>query len=538
MLFSSSVFLFLFLPLCLLGYQLASRFGRASRFGFLILASVLFYSYWDPRFVFVLAGSMLMNFVFMKLLVRSGDRHGQAWMVTAIVANLGVLFYFKYLFPLLGWAHAVGLTAHSWQNVVLPLGISFFTFTQIAYLIDLRQGMAEEQDFLSYGLFVTFFPHLIAGPIIHHREMMPQFNAPDAETPAQLEEDRASYQHPSGQAARKPRPGLNREDMALGLTWFTLGLGKKVLIADAIANLPNEFFAHTHDYGFSVAWLSVLAYAMQLYFDFSGYSDMAMGLARMFSIRFPLNFHSPYKSTSIIDFWSRWHMTLTRYLTLYLYNPIALHMNRRRLAAGRKISKKATRSLSGFAELIAIPIGVTMFLAGVWHGAGMQFLWFGIAHAVYLTINHAWRVFVPSESRWQKLLPAPVCVAITFLAVLAAQVFFRADSTRDAVYVLGSLAGLHGQLHLPRLLQNVQVGYMHDTHEGLAVLAICLLIVWGMPNTQEILNQVPNDLKITPSLTDGIRWRPSPAWAILCSLLLVRIIASLETSTSFLYFQF
>jgi D-alanyl-lipoteichoic acid acyltransferase DltB (MBOAT superfamily) len=539
MLFSSSVFLFLFLPLCLLGYQLASRFGRASRFGLLILASVVFYGYWDPRFVFVLAGSMLINFFFMRRIARGGDRTGQAWLVAAITANLGALFYFKYLFPLLGWAHSAGLTSHAWQNVVLPLGISFFTFTQIAYLVDLRQGMAEVQDFLSYGLFVTFFPHLIAGPIIHHREMMPQFNTPN--NAAALEEARESYEHPSGPAIQPGRargPGLNSADMALGLTWFTLGLGKKVLIADAVANLPNEFYAFPHEYGFGVAWLSVLAYAMQLYFDFSGYSDMAMGLARMFSIRFPLNFHSPYKATCIIDFWQRWHMTLTRYLTLYLYNPIALSVNRRRLAAGRKVSKKATRSLSGFVELIAIPIGVTMFLAGVWHGAGMQFLLFGLAHAGYLTVNHAWRVFVPAESRWQRLLPAPVSVGLTFLAVLAAQVFFRANSARDAFYVLGSLVGRHGQFALPRTLEHIFAGFMRDTHTGIAVLAVCLFIVWGMPNTQEILGQVPGDLKVTPSVTHRIRWVANPAWAILCSLLLLRVVASLETSTSFLYFQF
>ncbi len=214
----------------------------------------------------------------------------------------------------------IGWTSHSFGSVLLPLGISFFTFTQIAYLIDLKEGIAEEQGLLSYLLFVTFFPHLIAGPIIHHSDMMPQFNS-------------------------RPVGGLRADDMTVGLTWFCLGLAKKVLLADRCAPIADLYFGHAVQYGGGAAWIGALAYLFQLYFDFSGYSDMAVGLARMFSIDFPINFNSPYKSLGIIEFWQRWHITLSTYLNMYLYNPIALHFSRRRMDAGKKVSKKATQTL-------------------------------------------------------------------------------------------------------------------------------------------------------------------------------------------------
>ena len=222
------------------------------------------------------------------------------------------------------------------HSILLPLGISFFTFTQISYLVDLAQGQAERQDFLSYLLFVTFFPHLIAGPILHHKEMMPQFGKPEPGINPQ------------------PRFALKAPDVALGMTWFLMGLAKKVLIADQLSHTADAAFLHAGSLPFTSALTGVVVYSMQLYFDFSGYSDMALGLARMFSIRFPLNFDSPYKATSVTEYWQRWHMTLTRYITLYLYNPLLLAVQRYRVRTGRKVSRKALATPAGFTAMVAL----------------------------------------------------------------------------------------------------------------------------------------------------------------------------------------
>jgi D-alanyl-lipoteichoic acid acyltransferase DltB (MBOAT superfamily) len=398
--------------------------------------------------------------------------------------------------------------------VLLPLGISFFTFTQIAYLIDLKQEMAEAQDLLSYVLFVTFFPHLIAGPIIHHSEMMPQF---------------AAQRH----------SGLRADDMAVGTTWFLMGLGKKVLIADRFGPIADSFYYGPHAFGTMATWVGVLSYAIQLYYDFSGYSDMALGLARMFSLTFPVNFNSPYKATNIIDFWQRWHMTLTRYLNLYLYNPLALAMSRRRIKSGKKASKKAQKTLEGFSQLIALPLVTTMFLAGIWHGAGLQFILFGLAHAFYLAVNHAWRTFVAEDSPWQKLLPAPVGVALTFSCVLVGQVFFRAASASSAFYVLGTLVGLHhgGGLDAFQGLHSSSRFANHGPQAALYI-AIAFAIFWALPNTQEILGQV-EETERNPSVAGGwLRWQPNLLWALVLILLTAVTMPFINASTSFLYFQF
>jgi len=516
MLFSSNVFLFLFLPVALLGYHVLGRFGRVPMFSWLSLVSLFFYGYWNPKYLFLLAGSILFNFAMSRVIAKSeNDRAKSMWLVSAIAGNLVLLFWFKYLFPLLHFAWSAGWLARSFGSVLLPLGISFFTFTQIAYLIDLRQEVAAPQDFLSYVLFVTFFPHLIAGPIIHHSEMMPQFTA-------------------------TRHSGLRADDMAVGTTWFLMGLGKKVLVADQFGPVADALYANPHGYGAQASWVGMLCYAMQLYFDFSGYSDMALGLARMFSLTFPVNFDSPYKAANIIDFWQRWHMTLTRYLNLYLYNPLALAMSRRRIRKGKKATKKAQRTLGGFSQIIALPMLTTMFLAGIWHGAGMQFILFGLAHAMYLTVNHAWRIFVPEDSPWQKLLPKPVAVLLTLSCVLVGQIFFRADSARDAFYVMGTLLHLHsgGGLgafagHLPGTSSFATV-----RSHAWVVIATAVAIVWLLPNTQEILGQVdPGELRRSV-VGNWLRWKPTPVWALAMMAMTALTLAILYLSTSFLYFQF
>jgi D-alanyl-lipoteichoic acid acyltransferase DltB (MBOAT superfamily) len=266
---------------------------------------------------------------------------------------------------------------------------------------------------------------------------------------------------------------------------------------------------------------------------------MALGLARIFSIRFPLNFDSPYKATSVTEYWQRWHMTLTRYLNLYLYNPLALAMSRRRIKSGKKASKKAQKTLEGFSQLIALPLVTTMFLAGIWHGAGLQFILFGLAHALYLSINHAWRTFVAEDSPWQKLLPAPVGVLLTFGCVLIGQIFFRAASASSAFYVLGTLAGLHhgGGLDAFKGMRTPS-RFVYSAPQAALYIAIAFAIFWALPNTQEILGQV-EDTERNPSVGGRwLRWQPNLLWALVIILLTAVTMPFIGASTSFLYFQF
>jgi alginate O-acetyltransferase complex protein AlgI len=540
MLFSSNVFLFLFLPVTLLGYQMLGRFGRVTMFSWLSLASLFFYGYWNPKYLLLLIGSIALNFIASRLIVWVKSEHGKTTaLVGAVIANLALLGWFKYLFPLLGFFHRIGWLGHNFGRVLLPLGISFFTFTQIAYLIDLKQEMAEPQDLLSYVLFVTFFPHLIAGPIIHHSEMMPQFNVQPNAHPNARRNVQPNAQ-PNAQRNLDRTWGLRADDMAVGTTWFLMGLGKKVLIADRFGPVADALWARPGSFGAQASWVGVLCYAVQLYFDFSGYSDMALGLARMFSLTFPVNFNSPYKSRNIIDFWQTWHMTLTRYLNLYLYNPLALNMSRRRIRSGKKASRKAQRTLGGFSQLIALPLLITMFLAGVWHGAGLQFILFGLAHAVYLMVNHAWRTFVPEESPWQRLLPLPVSVLLTFACVLVGQIFFRAPSSGSAVYVMGTMLGLHGGAGLAQFAGYLpsRSGFAASGLHAWTELALMGAIVWALPNTQEILGQVEESERFRSLGMRWLRWQPNFGWAVAMLVLTAATLTMLYASTSFLYFQF
>lgn len=303
----------------------------------------------------------------------------------AITANLLLLAYYKYAnFFVSSLSSAAGWESIN-LDIILPIGISFFTFTQVAFLVDTYQGKVKEYNFAHYLLFVTYFPHLIAGPVLHHKEMMPQFA------------DKKTYL-PSA------------DNFAIGLSIFVIGLSKKVLIADNIAPLANPVFEINAHPALVESWFGALAYAMQLYFDFSGYSDMAIGLSRLFGVRLPLNFNSPYKAENIIDFWRRWHMTLSRFLRDYLYIPLGGNRN---------------GSFARFRNLF-----ITMLLGGLWHGAGWTFVIWGGLHGIYLGINHGWH-FLQEKlglSASQSLRSKIVARSITFLAVLVAWVFFRAPS--------------------------------------------------------------------------------------------------------------
>jgi len=406
MLFNSYVFIFAYLPVVFFGFYAIGRYSHNQALLWLAFASLFFYAWWDVRFVGLLLGSIVFNYgagylIGLKLSKSIGS---PKWLlVSAIVANMILLGYFKYANFFVENLNYLAGTALLIGEVFLPLGISFFTFTQIAFLVDTYQGKVKEFSFIHYTLFVTYFPHLIAGPVLHHKEMMPQFARPDTCL-------------------------INLENVAVGLSVFVLGLAKKVLIADSMGDLATPIFDAVSTGGQPMlfeSWVGALAYTLQLYFDFSGYSDMAIGLSLMFNVRLPMNFNSPYKATSIIEFWRRWHMTLSRFLRDYLYIPLggSRHGNGRR-----------------YVNLMA-----TMLLGGLWHGAGWTFVVWGGLHGFYLMINHAWRNLKQrmgwgDGGRWSDLGAG----TLTFLAVVVGWVFFRSDNLATALQILSGMSGLNG----------------------------------------------------------------------------------------------
>lgn len=340
MLFNSFTFICAYLPVCLvLFYQLAKRDHKAAA-GFLAMASLLFYGWWNSRYVLLLVSSICGNFLLSEAIVRNRERPAAARFILAIAiaGDLALLGYYKYANFFVANVDSITGVTWSFPAIVLPLGISFFTFTQIAFLVDCYRNVARERNFLHFLLFISYFPHLIAGPILHHAEMMPQF----------------------GQAKTYR---LSAERLAVGTTMFILGLAKKVICADGISSVAQKVFAAAgagHAVDSWHAWSGALAYTMQIYFDFSGYCDMALGISIMFGIHLPLNFNSPYKAASIIDFWRRWHMTLSRFLRDYLYIPLG--------------GNRCTPPRRYFNLL------VTMLLGGLWHGAAWTYVaWGGIA---------------------------------------------------------------------------------------------------------------------------------------------------------------
>jgi alginate O-acetyltransferase complex protein AlgI len=530
MLFNSYPFIFGFLPIVLIGYQIAAHIHRRAVVVWLVIASMAFYAYWRPAFLLLLLASVLFNYALARLIGRRIPTgiSSRLLLYVGIAGNLSVLCYCKYLFPMLNWISRLAHSAAHWNDVLLPLGISFFTFTQIAYLIDLQEGSAKQSDLASYCLFVTFFPHLIAGPILHHGEMMPQF---------QQERD---YR-------------LRFNDLAVGVSWFIMGLFKKVIIADHFAIPANAAFRAPLYLAALPSWAGVLAYSLQLYFDFSGYSDMALGLARMFSIDFPLNFSSPYKAASIIDFWQRWHMTLTRYITVYIYNPASLWINRRRLAKGQKVSRKAFATRAGFLDMVVAPTFLTLLLAGIWHGAGLQFVIFGVLHGMYLSINHAWLIFrkasnLESQGLVRRRLGHASAVLLTFAAVLLGQVFFRANNISDALALLAGMFGLRGVGHLAPLAAGLAVhggnlpGDYVVTPRDLAEILVGFIIVWAFPNTQQILLKFKPALEVTKADLEArlvpVFWNPTVGWAASLAIAFFAALIRLQDPSTFLYFQF
>jgi D-alanyl-lipoteichoic acid acyltransferase DltB (MBOAT superfamily) len=511
MLFNSYEFIFLFLPVTAVVFFALSGVGLArAAAAWLGLASVFFYGYWSPRFVPLLLGSVAFNYLMGRVLlgqVRGGrTRRSATTLFVSVAVNLTVLAYFKYANFFLDSFNTVAGTHWDIGRIILPIGISFFTFTQIAYLVDTYQGKVKETNALHYLLFVTYFPHLIAGPVLHHKEMMPQFAL------------RTTYR-------------FQLTNFSVGVGFFIIGLFKKVILADGIQPFVGPVFdaAPSHVLTGLEAWGGALAYTMQLYFDFSGYSDMAIGLSKMLNVDLPLNFNSPYKALNITDFWRRWHMTLSRFLRDYLYIP---------LGGNRKGPTR--RYLNLFA---------TMVLGGLWHGAGWTFVIWGALHGVYLAINHAWQSFRGSvlghdleRSSW---LGRMLALTVTFLAVVVAWVFFRATSFDAALRVLAGMAGANGwvlPLEWQGLAQGAHLPVADLTAFGgtrqLLWIGCLSLAAFLLPNSQAIMARALQwfERGVSPVVLEISAW----AWLGSATLLVV-LLAAINGSrgvSEFIYFNF
>jgi len=541
MLFNSYEFIFAFLPVTLILFFLAGARSQRLALASLILASIFFYAWWRPINVLIIGPSLLVNYLIASSLQRLGaegkpPRRARWLLAAGVVFNLAFLGYFKYVNFFASALNDITGTQYVFEQVILPLGISFITFQKIAFLVDVHSQRIKSFSFADYCLFVLFFPQLIAGPIVHYREMMPQFQAASCR--------------------------LNRTDLAVGFTLFAIGLFKKVVLADGVSVYVTPVYAAAaagDTISLLPAWIAAVGFTLQIYFDFSGYSDMALGLGRMFGIRLPVNFDSPLKAASIIDFWLRWHITLTRFLTAYVYNPLVLWLTRRRLARGLPTMGGRTQSIGAFIQLLAAPTLFTMLISGLWHGAGYLFLIWGLLHGVFLVINHAWqlygtRLFVP-HPRYQRLF-GPASVVLTFISVAVAMVFFRATTLDAALTILKGMTG-HSGLSLPTHVAerlgpilnavpflSVSGGELERTLVTAAAwTGALLLIAFAMPNSLHFMARFEPAIayKARPfhlPLRTEVQWQPTLAWAAAICALAVTAVVRLGGKSEFLYWQF
>jgi alginate O-acetyltransferase complex protein AlgI len=518
MLFNSYTFLLVFLPLTLLVFQLLRRGNQRLAMGWLVVSSLAYYGVWNPDpeqawtpfYLILICSSCLANFCLGRILApRAHSAAGRGILAFGLIANLSLLFYFKYIGLFEKTMAFLTGGSFSLPDVILPLGLSFFTFQKIAFLVDAYRGETKAYKFLDFLLFVTFFPQLIAGPIVHHKEIMPQIQ-------------------------RSIGPARRSIDLSVGLTLFAMGLFKKVVIADNLAPIATRLFALAargeRDLTMAEAWVAATAYALQLYFDFSGYSDMAIGGSRLFGIRLPVNFHSPYKASSIVDFWRRWHITLSRFLRDYLY--FSIGGNRR-------------GPIRRYSNLL-----ITMLLGGLWHGAGWTYVLWGGLHGTFLCINHAW--FGLRKKFSIPAIPKPLAILLTFLVVVTAWVPFRAGafelgaggSTQSALAatksIFASMFGFNGWSNWPNA-SAMEVKFSH----GMRAVA-CVLIVWLLPNSQQIMRRYQPALGLkgltgktnAPGPRHPWQWRPTAPWIAFIILLLLGSLYEFDKLSEFIYFQF
>jgi alginate O-acetyltransferase complex protein AlgI len=481
--------LLVFLPFVLLGYYGLSRYSPNSLWPmrWLFAASLIFYGWWSWIYLWVLLASIISNYLVGRAIAQQrSEPAARALMWVGITGNLGLLAYFKYANFFV--ANVNSLLSTDWHIglIVLPLAISFHTFQQIAYLVEVRNRRDVELSLERYLLFVAFFPQLIAGPIVRHHEIAPQF----------------------AKLGKSADPG---GDLAVGLSIFLIGLAKKTLLADPLAPLANAAFAAAqvgNPLSSAAAWLGALAYTLQLYFDFSGYSEMAVGLARMFGIRLPINFWSPYLAANIAEFWRRWHMTLSRFLRDYLYIPLG----------GNRHGVSRT-----YLNLL-----LTMALGGLWHGASWTFVAWGLYHGVLLCAYRLYRERIRQQLFPGRRVGRVIAIAFTFLAVVCGWVLFRAPDIATALRVFQAMASV-GSVSLRTV---DWTSWLH--------LSALLVLVFMAPNTWQLMAaRHPVAAPVGTELSrSALQWKMSPAWAVAFALVGAWSVLATHRYTEFLYFQF
>ncbi len=493
MLFNSYEFIFLFLPISLIVYFLLNK--KRLTVGantWLLFVSLFFYSWWNVKYLPLILGSILFNYAIGTLLVESEEQKKRvvskkAILAFGLTANILFLGYFKYMDFFINNVNGLFSTNLPLLHIVLPLGISFFTITQIAFLVDSYEGLVKEKNLLSYALFVSFFPHLLAGPILHHKDMMPQFDALRSKV-------------------------LNYRNLSLGFFLFFIGLFKKIILADQFSVWAKAGFDTSTSLNLLEAWMTSFVYTFQLYFDFSGYSDMAIGAGLMFNIRLPINFNSPYKAVNIIDFWKRWHISLSNFITTYLYTPIVRTFSRITF----------TRSMAA--------ILIAMFISGLWHGAGWTFILWGSLHGAALVVNHYWR-------KLKIRMPTVLAWFITFNFVNMAFVLFRAKEWKDAMKVFRGMFGMSGVM-LPRayakipLLAGLDIKFGKGWLDTIIAGAHVDRVIWTTVVAFLIILTAKNSNQMTKEF--------KPGWKSFCFIVVVAFWALLNINkvSEFLYFQF
>ena len=523
MLFNSASYLFAFLPLSLIAFYVLAKFSQDAAKVLLIAASLFFYSWISARFLPLLIGSVVVNYILGRAIISAYGaglfRRVALLRNVGVLGNLALLIYFKYTNFLIENVNVVTDAKIQALNIILPLGISFFTFQRISYLIDCARGGVSGGRFVDFAAVSVFFPQLISGPIILYGETKPQFDN------SRLGSRAAS-------------------NLTIGLVIFAIGLFKKTVLADNAGYASDPVFEIVADGGnpgMLAAWISVLAYTVQLYFDFSGYSDMAIGSARMFGIRLPLNFHSPLRAPSIIEYWRRWHMTLNRFMVRYFLPALSLKLTR--AAVGRHFGPQGT-----FFASIVLPVFLTFVVIGVWHGASWTYVLFGVLHASYVSINEIWR---NARKRRRKRLGLKgthepgfgervFYQGITLLCVLAANVMFRSETVSASFVYYRALLGYHTTPsslapYRPELLLFVAVGWF---------------IILALPNTQQIMRAYRPAVNwdqwrnvSLPAWARFIKWRPNVIGQAACGLVLAASITAMIIGMSrepaqFIYFQF
>lgn len=486
MLFNSYSFILLFLPVCLLLAAVLRKRGNLQLYlYFLIAASLLFYALHDIGFMAMMVASICLNY-FWGGAIKNTDTKKKLVLAGGIAANLLFLFYFKYSGFLVS-------TVNLWtgsdfvSNVLLPAGISFYTFHQIIYLVDTYRGQIVPHTLSGYILYICFFPQLVAGPIVHQKDFFSQLND------------------------RKNVPG-DMQGVALGLTLFSIGLFKKVVIADNIdAMFVAPIFNHSLDGAitFWEGWVGAVGYAFRIYYDFSGYSDMAIGLARCFGIEFPVNFNSPYKAKSLQEFWKRWHITLSNFLRDYLYIPLG----------GNRAGE-----IRQYTNVI-----LTMFLAGLWHGAGWGFMIWGFMHGAGIAINHWVRRHVTFYQRWPDKIQIVLAWICTFTFICVAWVAFRAETLHSLGNMWAGMADITQILTIDSALYKIWHAPLL-----LLLLAHCLLV----PNTYQLIASYMSPERLQGIQSISWSWRPSVVWAVTAGVLFYCGFLMLGHVNSFIYFQF